>query len=77
MEKDNYGDEVRTNFWKERGKGWMRVLRNRTTNKCRVLMRQDETKKVCVNHVVDPTLPAVSGNVEMLKIHDYGFALSL
>jgi len=59
IKKEVYGDEVRENIWKERGKGNLRILRNRVNGSCRVLMRQDSTLKVIVNHQIDPKLHLV------------------
>jgi len=51
-DEDTYGDEVRKNFWKERGKGEVKVLKHNKTGACRVLMRQEKTHKICLNFVV-------------------------
>ena len=47
--EDKYGDEVRKNLWKSRGTGDVKILRHKTTGKCRLLMRQDKVKKICAN----------------------------
>ena len=47
--KDVYGDEERTNRWVSRGKGQLKILRDKTTNKCRLLHRQEKTYKVRLN----------------------------
>jgi hypothetical protein len=47
--EDKYGDEVRKNLWKERGKGQLKILQHKTTGKYRLLMRQEATKKVICN----------------------------
>ena len=60
FKEEVYGDEKRENFWKERGKGYVRILRHNTTGIFRVLMRQDKTERVCVNHAIDPTIDVVS-----------------
>ena len=36
--------------WKERGKGDVRLQKNKTSGKIRVLLRQEKTLKVCLNH---------------------------
>lgn len=51
FEEDTYGGEVRKNMWKKRGTGDMKILRDKD-GKCRVLMRQDKTKKPVVNFTI-------------------------
>jgi len=36
--------------WKERGTGNVKLLRHKTTNAVRVVMRRDRTHKICANH---------------------------
>lgn len=40
--------------WKERGRGDVKLLQNKNTHLIRILMRQDKTLKVCLNHIVNP-----------------------
>ncbi|XP_034231265.1 ran-specific GTPase-activating protein-like [Thrips palmi] len=40
--------------WKDRGVGWVKLLRHRTRNTVRVVMRRDKTLKICANHYVTP-----------------------
>ena len=51
-----------TNEWKERGMGVVKILKNRDTGRCRLLMRRKQTFKVCANHYVLPHME--------LKIHN-------
>ena len=36
--------------WKERGVGDIRILKQHTGDKHRILMRRDKTHKICCNH---------------------------
>ncbi|XP_001604197.1 ran-specific GTPase-activating protein isoform X2 [Nasonia vitripennis] len=40
--------------WKERGTGEAKLLRHKTKNTVRVVMRRDKTLKICANHFVWP-----------------------
>ncbi|EDO18074.1 hypothetical protein Kpol_1045p61 [Vanderwaltozyma polyspora DSM 70294] len=40
--------------WKERGTGDCKFLKNKSTEKVRLLMRRDKTLKVCANHIISP-----------------------
>jgi len=42
--------------WNERGIGDIRILKHREHNGMRVLMRQEKTMKVIVNHALDPRI---------------------
>jgi Ran-binding protein 1 len=51
--------------WKEKGVGTLKILQNRENNdKIRVLMRRDQTLKICANHYINPQieLKTNSGN---------------
>jgi len=40
--------------WKERGTGDVKLLKHKQTNKVRIILRQEKTLKLCVNHLVPP-----------------------
>lgn len=42
--------------WKERGVGDIKILKHKEHGRLRVLMRQDKTMKVIVNHALDPRI---------------------
>ncbi|CAJ1957713.1 unnamed protein product, partial [Cylindrotheca closterium] len=42
--------------WKERGIGEARILRHKEHQRLRLLMRQEKTMKVIVNHALDPRI---------------------
>ncbi|MCL7051336.1 hypothetical protein MKW94_010716 [Papaver nudicaule] len=42
--------------WKERGVGFMKLLKHKQTGKARLVMRQSKARKVCANHYVLPTM---------------------
>jgi len=42
--------------WRERGIGQARILRHREHSRLRILMRQEKTMKVIVNHALDPRI---------------------
>ena len=72
--EDKYGDEVRTNMWKERGKGQLKVLKHKVTGKYRLLMRQEATKKVICNAPISgsETLSyAANGKQVTLTVQDF------
>eukprot|EP00658_Telonema_sp_P-2_P054815 TRINITY_DN435_c0_g1_i5.p1 TRINITY_DN435_c0_g1~~TRINITY_DN435_c0_g1_i5.p1 ORF type:complete len:199 (-),score=58.50 TRINITY_DN435_c0_g1_i5:159-755(-) len=48
--KDVGGDAC----WKERGKGELKLLKNKENGKVRVLLRVDKTRKIRLNHFVYP-----------------------
>ncbi|KAL5475372.1 hypothetical protein EMCRGX_G025178 [Ephydatia muelleri] len=45
-----------SNQWKERGAGDIKILEHKTTKKVRVLMRRDQTMKICCNHYINPNM---------------------
>ncbi|MCL7031268.1 hypothetical protein MKW94_019376 [Papaver nudicaule] len=50
-----YRFDTDTNQWKERGVGYIKLLKHKKSGKVRLVMRQSMTKKICVNHLVLPT----------------------
>ena len=54
FEEDKYGDEVRKNIWKERGTGEVRILKHKEEKKERIVMRQEKTFKLILNHIINP-----------------------
>jgi len=49
-------DEEDGSMWKERGVGDVRILKNIKTSEYRLLMRRDQTLKICLNHVLLPKM---------------------
>ena len=60
--EDVYGGEKRTNFWKERGTGDVKLLKHKVHGKVRLLMRQEKTLKICANHIISPDVE-INANV--------------
>ena len=44
------------NQWKERGTGEMKILKNKTTNRYRCVMRHNQILKLCCNHCLSPEM---------------------
>jgi len=42
--------------WVERGVGEVKMLKHKEFGKIRLLMRQDKTMKIVINHVIDPRI---------------------
>ncbi|CAI7997121.1 E3 SUMO-protein ligase RanBP2, partial [Geodia barretti] len=42
--------------WKERGRGELKILRHQETGKVKLLMRRDQTLKICCNHGLTPDM---------------------
>lgn len=45
-----------TNQWKERGTGECKLLQRKDSRKVRILMRRDQTHKICANHFILPEM---------------------
>jgi Ran-binding protein 1 len=60
--------------WKERGIGFMRILKNPETGRCRVLMRRAQTFRVCANHFVLPQMTLKANGDRALIWHATDFA---
>ncbi|CAP68689.1 uncharacterized protein PODANS_7_6600 [Podospora anserina S mat+] len=45
-----------TREWKERGTGDVRLLKHKENGKTRLIMRRDQTLKVCANHYIVPEM---------------------
>jgi hypothetical protein len=61
IESETYGDEVRSNIWKERAKGQVKLLRQ-ANGSCSLLMRQESTEKVVANFTVNFDCRPAVGN---------------
>ncbi|XP_042203503.1 ranBP2-like and GRIP domain-containing protein 3 isoform X1 [Homarus americanus] len=61
--------------WKERGVGELKVLKNNSSGKVRVLMRRDQIHKVCANHFLTADMKLspmkVSDKAWIWAAHDY------
>jgi len=56
MRSKLYRFDKKENEWKERGLGDVRLMQHKETHKIRILMRQEKTLKVRLNHYVVPGL---------------------
>jgi len=54
-----YRFDADSSSWKERGRGDVKLLQHKETQIIRVLLRQEKTLKLCMNHKVDPVLELV------------------
>jgi len=57
-----YRFNTNENEWKERGTGDVKILQDQETKKCRIILRQEKTMKLCVNHIV-PTDANLTANM--------------
>jgi hypothetical protein len=51
-----YRFDKAANDWKDRGVGFMKILKHPESGRCRVLMRRHQTFRVCANHYVLPNM---------------------
>lgn len=42
--------------WKEKGTGECKLLQHKVSRKVRILMRRDQTHKICANHLINPDM---------------------
>lgn len=49
-----YRFDTSSKKWKERGVGEMKLLRHRSSGKARLVMRRDQVRKICANHLLQP-----------------------
>ena len=75
IKEDNYGGEVRTNYWKERGLGDVKILQHKTTNLCKVIMRQEKTLKPCANFALTEEVTLEASKSQ--RAHTHAQLLSL
>lgn len=62
------------NEWKERGIGNMKILRDKATNKCRIVMRREQIHKLCANHALTSEMvlkPTQKDNQWIWGANDY------
>ena len=57
-----YRFDKTNNEWKERGAGIMKILKNKESKRCRILMRRNQTFKVCANHFILPHMDIKPNN---------------
>ena len=57
-----YRFDKQNNEWKERGTGYIKILKNKESKKVRVLMRRNQTFKVCANHFILPYMQLKANN---------------
>jgi len=54
-----YRFDATTNEWKERGRGDVKILQNKDSGMVRLLLRQEKTLKLCMNHKILPDIELV------------------
>jgi Ran-binding protein 1 len=73
--EDTYGGETRTNYWKERGLGDIKILKDKTKGTVRVIMRQEKTLKPCANFALteECSLTSMGSSVKawVFNCHDF------
>jgi hypothetical protein len=73
--EDNYGGETRTNYWKERGLGDIKISKEKSKGTVRVIMRQEKTLKPCANFALteECSLAPMGSSVKawVFNCHDF------
>ncbi|KAK8724994.1 hypothetical protein OTU49_011020 [Cherax quadricarinatus] len=67
--------EKESKEWKERGVGELKILKNNSSGKVRILMRREQILKVCANHFLTPEMKlapmATSDKAWIWAAHDF------
>jgi hypothetical protein len=69
-----YRFDTKAKDWKERGAGFMKILKNPESGRCRILMRRAQTFRVCANHFILPEMTLRPNGEKALIWHAADFA---